>query len=138
MIYILGRNDCYDCSDLEEIVTMASTEISDVLEYLYNKTNLKHLRNYSILVIEENGSASCLLYPSDILYEDFIEYTPSIFLEKENEAEFFSVKNQLCVWCDAVKNRKEEIAERERRIREFEIEKQERKLYEELKAKYGE
>ena len=140
MIYILGRNDfdCFDSyNDLEDVVFMASTKIDDILEYVYTNIGLNYYCDYTILV-KENGDLSYgNIGVGQYAYENFVKYTPHMFLKDENKNEFEYVKNQLRIWCDAIKEKKKREQEERHRIYASAKEKQERKLYEELKAKYG-
>lgn len=136
MIYILGTNCHYENEDLDEIIVMASTNIEDILEHLYNNVRHNYFSDYSILVKENGNLLYDKIYIQDA-YRSFVQYTPSMFLEEENIDEFEHVKNQLRIWDDAITEKKRK--EKEERDRAFAIvkEKQERELYEKLKAKYG-
>lgn len=139
MIYILAKSGTYDYGymDLYDIVILASTKIDDILDYLYNNVEPNFLSDYDIL-IKENGYLDYgIIGTTQISYDTFTKYTPNMFLKEENKNEFEHVKNQLRIWCDAVAEKKKLLEEERKRIYAAAKEKQERKLYEELKAKYG-
>lgn len=139
MIYILCKDEFYEYSDLDDIVIIASTKIDDILEYVYKKVNINNLFMYSILIKSENDDYSSATFtPAENAYENFMRYTPTFFLIKENEKEYENVKHQLSTWCNAMKAKKEKYEEERKKELEKAKEAKERKLYEELKAKYGE
>lgn len=137
MIYILGKNDYYDNSDLDDIIIQASTKIEDILDSLLN-VNIDYLQDYTILATPENSRLFGIIYPRECEYECFVDYTPPMYTMEEYKDEYEHVKNQLFVWCNKIKERRiREEAERKLLLKEKE-EKRERELYEKLKAKYGE
>ena len=138
MIYILAKSSAsYEYEDLEDMIVMASTKIDEVLEYAYTKIPIYRLSEYVILVNEDGGLRYDNIYLTNNSYDHFIEYASNMFSEEENEDEYRYVCCQLRAWCDAIKEKNKKLkAEKEQKEKE-EKEKQERKLYEELKAKYG-
>ena len=137
MIYILGSNTIYEYEDLEDTIRIASTKIDDILDYLYNDIDIDYFSNYSILVKENGRLEYGNIFTSCDSYEHFIEYTPYMFLKDENKNEFEYVKIKLQIWCDAVKDKRTRLKEERERIAREKKEARERKLYEELKVKYG-
>lgn len=139
MIYVLGKADTfYDEEELEDVVYMASTKITDILDYLFNNVRTYQLRDYIILAFEEGKLDLGIIYTLEGAYESFVKYRPTIFLREENEEEFQNVSTALRSYCnkveEAIRKAREEEAQKSRTYKE----KQERELYEKLKAKYGE
>lgn len=138
MIYILGDDFMIENEGLEDVIYMASTKIDDVLEYLYNNVEIHNLCNYAILIKSENDYTFCsTINPSIYAYDNFSKNKPSMFFEIENDAEYKHIKDQLFIWCNALKVKIQKEKEERDRMEAEKKEKQERKLYEKLKAKYG-
>lgn len=131
MIYILGKSSYDGAYDLDDIVVMASTKIEDVLEYVIKNVPLDCISSHSIFITPENSFLYDVIGLGESTYESFVKYTPNVFKEYESECEH--VKNELFKWCNAIKSKnKKQKEEREQRQIDYE-----RKLYEELKAKFG-
>lgn len=139
MIYVLGKETSNEYEDLDEIVLTASTKIENILKYVLTNLNLQRLYDYSIIFVEENEMLETphdYLTLSKNLCKYFTEYTPNVFLKEENRDEFYIVKNCLSEWDkvvdEAIRREKEET---ERKIAAYR-EESERRLYEQLKAKF--
>ena len=137
MIYILGSSFLSEMSELEEVIDIASTNIEDVLEYLYKNVRTDSLTHYTILIKPENSTSFEIITPYINTYDGFVKYTPSLFTVEENKMEFEHVKHQLFHWCNAIKVKRDKELEEARKLIEEDMEKRERELYERLKAKYG-
>lgn len=138
MIYMLGTSYHYENEDLEDIIIMASTNIEDILEHLYNNISYNCFNDYVILTKENGDLDYGYINVFTSSYDNFVKYTPYIFLKEENKNEFEHVKNQLRIWCDAFTEKKKREQEERQLFFATAEEKQERELYEKLKAKYGE
>lgn len=137
MIYILSNSDSYS-RDIDDIVVMASTKIDDILESLYKTVPIASYCRYTVLIVAENDD--CFAYtftPRVCSYDSFEKYPPQFLLNEENIEEYRHIKDQLRIWCDAVKEKEKKEKEERERILADKKEEQERKLYETLKAKYG-
>lgn len=138
MIYILGNRYVSEMSDLEDIVDIVSTNIEDILEWLYQKVKVEYLSEYTILIKPENNEYDYeTIIPDMYVYNSFATYKPILFNKEENQAEYKHVKNELFHWCNAIKTKREKEQEERIKIEEENKEKRERELYEKLKAKYG-
>ena len=89
MIYILGKETSNEYEDLDEIVLTASTKIDDVLEYAYTNLSLDYLYEYAILFVDGNEISYDYIGLYNDMYNDFIKYTPNVFLKEENKNESF-------------------------------------------------
>ena len=137
MIYILSYNQaCGD--DIDDIVVMASTKIDDILEYLYTNVQMRRWDFYTILVVPKNDDCFCTtIIPRICAYDMITKYPPQFLLSEENIDEYRHIKSQLYAWCEAAKERQIKEREESNKLKEAVKEKQERELYEKLKAKYG-
>lgn len=132
MIYILGKETPSGYEDLDEVVLTASTKIEDILKYIYANLNLCYLYEYAILFVDENETQhDCFNLYADI-YNRFVKYTPNVFLKEENKDEYCIVKDCLYKLCNDMKTEKEKQEHRRVEVRE----ENERRLYEQLKAKF--
>lgn len=137
MIYILCKDEFSECGDLDEVIILASTEIGDILEYIYQNEILYSLRKYTILIKPENNCEYAEIVPVITAYEHFINFTPELFLKEENKAEYENVKHHLSSWCRMMRIKREDEEKERQRALEEAIEKEERMMYERLKLKYG-
>lgn len=137
MIYILGRDEFHEYNTLDEVIIIASTKIGDILEYLYKNEKVNNLYEYMILVKSENDCEYGEIRPVTTAYENFINFTPTLFLKKENKAEYENVKHQLSAWCNMMRIKRESEEKERKRAFEEAKEREERMLYERLKVKYG-
>lgn len=136
MIYVLGKKTSNEYEDLDEIVLTASTKIGDVLEYAYTNLNLYFLNEYAILFVDENKTSHSYLTLYKDMYNDFTKYTPNVFLKEENKNEYHIVKDCLFKWNNIINEaRRIKEEERNRKIAAYK-EENERRLYEQLKAKF--
>lgn len=137
MIYVLGKETSNEYEDLDEIVLTASTKIDDVLEYAYTNLSLQSLDEYVILFVDENETSHSYLTLYKDMYNDFIKYTPNVFLKEENKNEYHIVKDCLFKWNNIInESRRIKEEERNRKIAAYKEEEEERRLYEQLKAKF--
>lgn len=137
MIYILGSRYLSEMSELEDVIDIVSTNIVDILEYLYKNVKTDYLAHYTIIIKPENSTSFEIITPYINAYDGFKKYTPLLFTTEENKTEFEYLKNQLFHWCNAIKKKKEKEQEEFQKLSKARIEKEERELYERLKAKYG-
>lgn len=132
MIYVLGKETSNEYEDLDEIVLTASTKIDDVLRYAYTNLSLNHLYEYAILFVDGNETSYDYIGLYNDMYNNFIKYTPNVFLKEENKNEYHIVKDCLFKWNNII-NEAIRIKEEERNRNK---EEEERRLYEKLKAKF--
>lgn len=136
MIYVLGKETSNEYEDLDEIVLTASTKIDDVLKYAYTNLSLNYLYEYAILFVDGNGTSYDYIGLYNDMYNDFIKYTPNVFLKEENKNEYHIVKDCLFKWNNIINEaRRIKEEERNRKIAACK-EEEERRLYEQLKAKF--
>ena len=64
---------------------------------LKKSEKVNNLYEYMILVKSENDCEYGEIRPAISAYENFINFTPALFLKKENKAEYENVKHQLLV-----------------------------------------
>lgn len=138
MIYILGEIGLNDYEDLEDVIVLASTKIDDVLEYLYKNVKTDYLYKYTIIIKPENDDAFYeTIIPDVFTYDKFSKYVPTMYYDTNNLVEYEHIKNQLFIWCNSIRTKLQKEKEEREKIKAEQEEERERKLYEKLKAKYG-
>ena len=136
MIYILGKECINESDELDDVVTSASTDIKDILDYLSleNMTYFQMLDN--TILIKENGSRDYfLLRVSKNMIDNLEKYPSKILLN--NEIEYTEMKRKVSVWCSKISKEMEEQERLEKEMLQKITEERERKMYEKLKKKYG-
>ena len=133
MIYILGKYYLYDDDKLDEVIKVISNNIQDILDYL-NIDNIPyyHMLDYALIISNEKSHYEYTIRISENMLQNLEKFPNELFFDDYEE--FKDMKNRIANWCsdisDAIKLINEQILEQE--------EEKERKLYEQLKAKYGE
>lgn len=136
MIYILGKHWLGENDELDEIIEIASTDIQDILDYL----NLDYMKYYRMadmtILIKPNAIHNHFVLRVNKDMIDFLEKYPSPML-LDNEAEYEDIKKKVSEWCSKINKEIEiqkKLEQEELKARE---EAKERRIYEKLKAKYG-
>ena len=138
MIYILGDYYMTEDSDLADVVKITSTKIEYIFEYL---EDIKPgcLGHYAILIKPENDATQYATIDPDSTnaYHVLEEYPPQFLTDEENKEEYEQIKTLVFHWCNTLREKKQRELEAMKRLNAERQEKQERELYEKLKAKYG-
>ena len=136
MIYILGKECINESDELDDVVTSASTDIKDILDYLSleNMTYFQMLDN-TILIREDGSRDYFLLRVSKNMIDNLEKYPSKILLN--NEIEYTEMKRKVSVWCSKISKEMEEQERLEKEMLQKITEERERKMYEKLKKKYG-
>ncbi|GFI31396.1 hypothetical protein IMSAGC013_02791 [Lachnospiraceae bacterium] len=135
-IFVLGRNNYYRDSYMEDIIELVSTDIQNVLDYLsIDRMSYTTMTDYSILVrLDGEKDFYEELCVNKSMYEHLIEYPSSRLLEYESE--YDDMKNKVVKWCENIFNRLEEEKKKKEESERLKKEYAERALYEKLKRKY--
>lgn len=135
-IFVLGRNNYYSDSCMEDIIELVSTDIQNVLDYLsIDRMSYTTMTDYSILVrLDGEKDFYEELCVNKSMYEHLIEYPSSMLLEYESE--YDDMKNKVVKWCENIFNRLEEEKKKKEESERLKKEYAERALYEKLKRKY--
>lgn len=136
MIYILGRRWLGENDELEEVIEIASIDIQDILDYL----NLEYMKYYQMtdmtIVIKPNAIHEHFVLDVNKDMIVSLEKYPSPML-LDNKTEYEDMKKKVSEWCSKINKEIEiqkKLEQEEQKARE---EAKERRMYEKLKAKYG-
>ena len=135
-IFVLGRNNYYSDSYMEDIVELISTDIQNVLDYLsIDRMSYTTITDYSILIrLDGEKDFYEELCVNKSMHEHLIEYPSSRLLEYESE--YDDMKNKVVKWCENILNGLEEEKKKKEESERLKKEHAERALYEKLKRKY--
>lgn len=138
MIYILGKTYMCEDDELDEVILFASTNINDVLEYAYKNINAIRIHGCSLYIkTEDDDYSGEIVAVNKSMYDKFTNYS-NFLCEDDNRLERMNIEMHMKHFCEAIESKEKAEKEKEDKIRKLRQEQEERKLYEKLKAKYGE
>lgn len=138
MIYILGDYYIDEDYDLSDVVKITSNKIEHIFEYLEH-IKPSYLGHFEILIKSENDALQyATINPDSTSAYHILETYPQQFLtDEENKEEYEHIKTVVFNWCSTLKEKRQREIEKLQKLNAERQEKQERELYEKLKAKYG-